>query len=167
MYAPGYRLAANVTESERSDMRRSFLSTLITLAVQFVLGMAVNLFVDIPVDHPGAHPAEYFSGVAGNVVWAFFHGPSILLTLHAVVGLVLVLGGLGLVVRAIRTRDRGMIITSVIAALAILFAGFNGGSFLNYHQDFSSMLMASFFAVAAIALDVGLFLTARPAQPSA
>ena len=27
-------------------------------------------------------------------------------------------------------------------------AGFNGGSFLNYHEDFSSMLMAVGFALA-------------------
>jgi len=49
----------------------------------------------------------------------------------------------------------------------VLAAGFNGGSFLNYNQDFSSMLMAVFFAVAVIAYAVGLFVTGRPASASA
>ena len=30
----------------------------------------------------------------------------------------------------------------------MLAAGFNGGSFLNYNEDFSSMIMAGFFAAA-------------------
>ena len=32
--------------------------------------------------------------------------------------------------------------------IGVLGAGFNGGSFLNYHEDFSSMLMAVGFALA-------------------
>ena len=38
-------------------------------------------------------------------------------------------------------------------------AGFNGGSFLNYHEDFSSMLMATGFAVATIAYVFTLYLS--------
>ncbi len=155
-----------MTEAERRDLRRSLLGTLITLAVQFVLGMSVNLFVDIPRDHPGANPPEYFGGVAQNVIWAILRGPSILLVLHAILGLILVAGAAGLVVRATQTRNRAMVITTVVGGLAVLGAGFNGGSFLNYHEDISSMLMASFFAIAAVAYEVGLFLTARPVSTS-
>jgi hypothetical protein len=38
------------------------------LIVQFLLGMAVNLFVKIPSDHPGANPPAllYRSGIAGG-----------------------------------------------------------------------------------------------------
>ena len=60
---------------------------MITLVVQFMLGMATNLFVQIPTNHPGANPPEYFSGVAQSVTWAILHGPSIWLVLHAVLGL--------------------------------------------------------------------------------
>ncbi len=52
--------------------------------------------------------------------------------------------------------------TAVIGAVAILGAGFNGGSYLDYHEDFSSMIMASFFAIAVVAYVVGLYLTAEP-----
>ena len=122
-----------------------------------MLGMATNLFVQIPTDHPGANPPEYFSGVAQSVTWAILHGPSIWLVLHAVLGLLIVLSAFGLLFRTVRTHNRLAITTSVIGALAVLAAGFNGGSYLNYHEDFSSMIMATFFAIAVTAYLVGLF----------
>ena len=139
------------------ELRQAYLGTLITLVVQFMLGMATNLFVQIPTDHPGANPPEYFSGVAQSVTWAILHGPSIWLVLHAVLGLLIVFSAFGLLFRTVRTRNRLAITTSVIGALAVLAAGFNGGSYLNYHEDFSSMIMATFFAIAVTAYLVGLF----------
>lgn len=139
------------------ELRQAYLGTLITLVLQFMLGMVTNLFVQIPTNHPGANPPEYFSGVAQSVTWAILHGPSIWLVLHAVLGLLIVLSAFGLLFRTFRTRNRLAITTSVIGAVAVLGAGFNGGSYLNYHQDFSSMIMASFFAIAVTAYLVGLF----------
>jgi hypothetical protein len=139
------------------ELRQAYLGTMITLVVQFMLGMATNLFVQIPTDHPGAYPPEYFSGVAQSVTWAILHGPSIWLLLHAVLGLLIVLSAFGLLFRTVRTRNRLAITTSVIGALAVLAAGFNGGSYLNYHEDFSSMIMATCFAIAVTAYLVGLF----------
>ena len=146
------------------ELRQGYLGNLITLVAQFLLGMVTNLFVDIPKDHPGANPPEYFTGVASNVVWAIVHGPSFWLTLHAVLGLFLVVFGFRVMLVAIRSRQRPMIIVAVIGALAILGAGFNGGSFLNYHEDFSSMIMAIFFAIAVTAYSVGLFLLPLPQE---
>jgi hypothetical protein len=68
-----------------------------------------------------------------------------------------VLSAIGLVFRAIRLRRKRSIWPTAIGAVAILGAGFNGGSFLNYHEDFSSMIMAGFFAVAVLAYAIGLF----------
>jgi hypothetical protein len=144
----------------RQEFRNGFLSTIIMLIVQFLLGMGVNLFVMIPLNHPGANPPEYFSGVVQSVTWAILHGP-ILLVLHAVVGLILVVSGFVFLVRAIQARRMGLIWTTAIGAVAILGSGFNGGSYLNYHEDFSSMIMASLFAIAVIAYVVGLYLVAR------
>ena len=139
------------------ELRYGYLGALVTLVVQFMLGMTTNLFVDIPKAHPGANPPEYFTGVFQNVTWAILHGPSLWLTLHAVVGLLLVAFGFRLLVPAIRSRNRTFVVTAVVGALGILAAGFNGGSFVNYHEDFSSMLMASFFAIAVTSYAVGLW----------
>jgi hypothetical protein len=147
-------------------MRDQFLGTMIFLIVQFLLGMAVNLFVTIPTNHPGASPPEYFGGVVQSVTWAILHG-HILLVIHASLGLLLVLNALGLLLAAIRARQRDLITVTAFGLFGVLAAGFNGGSFLNYNQDFSSMLMAFFFAVAVVSYAVGLFATGRPASTAA
>jgi hypothetical protein len=154
------------TEIARENLRNQFLGTLIFLIVQFLLGMAVNLFVTIPTNHPGANPPEYFGGVAQSVTWAILHG-HVLLIIHASLGLLLVLNALGLLIAATRARSRDLITVTSFGLFGVLAAGFNGGSFLNYNQDFSSMLMASFFAIAIGAYAVGLFVTGRPTAASA
>lgn len=145
----------------RGDLRQAYLGTLIALVAQFMLGMATNLFITIPRDHPGANPPEYFTGVARSVTWAILNEP-IWLVLHAVLGLILVVQATSLLVRAIRVRHRPTVITAVVGALAVLAAGFNGGSYLNYHHDFSSMLMATFFAIAVTAYAIGLWALPHP-----
>jgi hypothetical protein len=139
------------------QLRITFLFALVMLVGQFLLGMAVNLFVKIPTDHPGSNPPEYFSGVAQSVTWAVLHG-NILLAIHAGFGLVLVVAAVGALVQAIGTRRRAIVVSAILGLIGVLGAGFNGGSFLNYHQDFSSMIMATGFAVAVVAYSAGLYL---------
>ncbi|HEX6548788.1 MAG TPA: hypothetical protein VF134_08615 [Candidatus Dormibacteraeota bacterium] len=134
-----------------ASMRRGIAGYAGGLVLQFWLGMWVNLFVTIPRQHPGAQPPEYFSGVAVSVSWAILQPPSLWLAAHALLGLILVLGAAGLIARAVQLRSRPLIISLGIGALAVLAAGFNGGSYLNYHEDFSSMLMATGFAIAMLA----------------
>lgn len=129
------------------EFRQAYLGTLITLVVQFIFGMATNLFVTVPTKHPGANPPEYFSGVVTSVSWAILHG-GLWLTLHAAWGLLIVLGAIGTVVQAIRLGGGGRITLAVLGFIGVLGAGFNGGSFLNYGENFSSMLMAVGFALA-------------------
>ena len=139
------------------QLRISFLFALVILIGQFLLGMAVNLFVKIPTDHPGANPPEYFSGVAQSVTWAILNG-NLLLPIHSGFGLVLVIAAVGTLFQAIRNRRRSIVVSAVFGFSGVLGAGFNGGSYLNYHQDFSSMLMATGFAIAIVAYSVGLYL---------
>ena len=135
---------------KEAAFRRTLGIALGILIVQFLLGTTVDLFVKIPADHPGANPPEYFGGVVASVSWAILHG-GLWLTLHAALGLVLLLAALGTLVQAIRLRGGGRITLAAIGFVGMLGAGFNGGSFLNYHEDFSSMLMAVGFALAMAA----------------
>jgi hypothetical protein len=137
---------------------------LIWLIVQFLLGMATNLFVTLPDDHPGSKAPEYFSGVVQSVTWAILHGP-VLLVLHAALGLFLVVGAAALFLLALRRGPRSLAIASGVGAFGVLAAGFNGGSFLNYHEDFSSMIMAVFFAIAVLAYAAALYLTQPAVSP--
>ena len=147
------------------QLRLGFLNMLVMLIAQLLLGMAVNLFVKIPTDHPGANPPEYFSGVAQSVTWAILHG-GILLAVHAGFGLVLVVAAVSVLVQGVLTRRRGSVLSTVFGFIGVLGAGFNGGSFLNYHEDFSSMIMATGFAIAVVSYSVGLYLAAGGAEPA-
>jgi hypothetical protein len=155
-----------MTSEQVAAYRRASFAAILMLIVQFMLGMAVNLFVVIPKNHPGSNPPEYFSGVAQSVAWALLHG-HVLLILHAGFGLVLVFASVGTLVQAIRSRSRDLIVTASFGAFGVIGAGFNGGSYLNYHEDFSSMIMATGFAVAMVAYATGLFLLPRTPIASA
>lgn len=124
------------------------------LGLQFLLGMLANLFVTVPTAHPGAHAGEYFSGVAQDVVWALGNAVAAL-RLHVIVGLLLFLAALWLLVLAIAARRRGRIVVASVGLFAIWAAGMNGASFMNYYEDFSSLIMALGFLVATVAYVIG------------
>lgn len=140
--------------SASRNLRVASVAVLVLLLIQFLIGMAVNLFVQIPKNHPGARPPEYFSGAAQSVAWAVSAGPFWLLV-HASLGLLLVAAAAVLLAMAIAARRRGPIAGTAIGLLAVVAAGFNGASFLNYDEDFSSLLMSAAFAVAVAAYALG------------
>jgi hypothetical protein len=148
------------TTTSQSMLRPINAMILVLLAVQFLIGMVVNLFVKVPAVHPGADAPEYFSGVVQGVVWALLHAPLGLLV-HAIVGLLLFVASLMLIGFAIAARRRAWIIVSVSGLLGIMLAGFNGASFMNYGHDFSSLLMSIGFLLAAVPYTIGLSLAVR------
>ena len=104
--------------------------TLATLTVQFLLGMGVNLFVKVPDSHPGARPAEYFSGSVQGVVWALGSGMW-LLVLHIVIGFLLLGSAIGVAWLAFASRGVVLRAWSILGALGVVAAGFNGASYLD------------------------------------
>ena len=139
-------------------LRRGEVLMAALLLVQFLAGMVANLFVTIPDQHPGANAKEYFGGVMAAVAWAMGNG-GMWLAIHTGIGLLLVVASIWLVVQSIRARSN--ITLCVLGAVFILGAGFNGGSFLVYNQDFSSMLMAGLWAL-AMACYVGCIYLSAP-----
>ncbi len=130
------------------------------LLIQYLLGMAVNLYVTIPGRHPGAGASNYLSGLASGLAWVIPDGPA-WAAAHAAFGLALVLAAFAGIVLSRRQARRVATGASVLGALAILGAGFNGMSFLNYGHDFSSMIMAGLWALALACYLTGMFLAAR------
>ena len=128
------------------------------LVAQFLVGMAVNLFVTIPKHHPGARPPEYFSGALQSVTWALLGSGLLWLVVHVVVGILVFLFAIALLVTAIRAGRRGFAWAAGFGLVGVIAAGFNGASFLNYNEDFSSMLMSGGFALALTAYFIALLL---------
>jgi hypothetical protein len=154
--APG--VADDVAAKSPSRALRHLASIMFFLLLaQYLIGMWVNLFVHIPQVHPGSTGSDYFARLLQGVPWAVQHG-QLPLQVHAALGLLLVLGALVIVVLAVLSRRRAWAIASILGAIGVIGAGFNGGSFLNYGHDFSSMLMALGFAVAIGSYAVGLYI---------
>jgi hypothetical protein len=131
----------------------------VLLVVQFLFGVSVNLYVTIPTHHPGAGSGPYLSGAVSSVLWSFSSGLPLLIV-HVVLGVVLLLSGIELVVHSVRAGRRAVIWLAALGLMAIIFAGFNGASFLKYNLNISSMLMSVGFAVAVVCYVVILGLSA-------
>lgn len=158
--APG---AVRARRDRRNHAARGWaFGLLIALLVQFGLGMYTNLFATIPLKHPGHAANDFFAGSYHSVAWAETspHAP-LILAFHAGLGLFLVLGSLWLAVLAVRGRRAGFMWATVLGALFILGAGFNGASFLNYNEDANSYVMALLFAAAVLCYIIILALPAR------
>jgi hypothetical protein len=131
----------------RTVVRRTTVGLIVALIVQFLIGMLVNLFVTIPDSHPGSQPTEYFAGSFQSVAWAISSGPGLLVA-HTILGLFLAIGSLALLVRIRAVGQRRLTIAAALGFLFIVGAGFNGASFLDFNEDYSSMIMATLFAAA-------------------
>jgi hypothetical protein len=134
------------------------------LLIQYLLGMVVNLYVVLPGRHPGAGAHNYFTGAASGLTWVIAHGPA-WAAVHAAFGLALVLAAFASLALTRGQHSRLAMATSVLGALAILGAGFNGISFLDYGHAFSSMIMAGLWALALACYLTGMYLAARRAGP--
>jgi hypothetical protein len=115
--------------------------------VQFLAGMILNLFIDIPKHHPGTVGANYFSQSWTSLLWALSGGAGWALLVHAALAVVLFLGTLALFLCSVRPSGRGWRWGTGVATLVTLGALFNGLSFLDFNQDLSSMIMATCWIV--------------------
>ena len=131
--------------ARREGLRQANLAVLIILIVQFALGIGVNLYVTLPaVGTPGRSSDQFFS-----------NGP--LLAIHAVLGLLLVIGAIAVLVRAIIARIATLIVTSVAGLAAIVFAAVFGSGFTDKLTDGYSLGMALATAVALACYAIGLY----------
>ena len=109
---------------------RVCLATMLMLAVQFSLGMIVNLYVSVPA-------SDQHAGFVQEVTTAPFT-----LTVHVLVGLVLI-GAAGVfIVRAAGLGDRVVIVLAAAGLGAILGAFAAGEAFVRDGQTSVSLTMA-------------------------
>jgi hypothetical protein len=132
-------------------LRRATLASFVLLVVQYAIGTGVNLYVGAP------------SGVHG-IGEAISKGPAAL-SVHVVLGLLLVLAAVGLVVQAVIARHWVLTGTSVVGLLALIAATLSGARFVSKGLPSASMAMAILTGVALLAYGANLYLLASaPAQ---
>ena len=141
----------------RRRLRRAAMGMVGGLLIEFLAGMLLNLFTTIPDSHPGSNPAEYLGGSFDSVRWAITQSGLPALAFHAGWGLLLMVNGLVLIILARRVGRRAVKVSTVLGFLLVVGAGFNGASFLDFGQDYSSMLMATLFGLSVLAYAVVMF----------
>jgi hypothetical protein len=136
------------------------LAACLLLLIQYLLGMVANLYVTVPDHHPGSGARSYFTGVTSGLAWVIPDGPG-WVAAHSALGLALVLAAFAVLALSWKRGSRLATGLAALGAAAILGAGFNGASFLNYGHDFSSMIMAALWALALASYLTGLYLGSR------
>ena len=137
-------------------LRRISLGMLAGLLIQYGLGMIVNLYVSVPA-------RDQRGGALTAIGRALANGPAAL-TVHAALGLLLILGAVNLVVRALVLRLRLVAWLSAAALLAIVGAAASGAAFVGSGADGDSLAMALLTGVALLCYAVNLF-APGPARP--
>lgn len=135
-------------------LRRGSLAVLVLLVAEYAIGMYVNLYVTVPGADRG--------GDLGSIIAS---GPAAL-SVHAVIGLLLGLGALGVAVQSVLLRRWGLIASSVIGLLAMVFASVAGTGFASTGDDSASMAMSVLTGVAILCYVVNLYVS-RPVIPRA
>ena len=147
---PGARPRAGGAEAAR----RSSFGVAVGLLIQYAVGLWVSVYVTVPARDQGG-------GVLAAVGRALANGPAAL-AVHAALGLLLLVGSIVLVVRAVVARDRFFIVTTAVSLLAVLGAAGSGAAFVNNGQDGASLTMGLLTAVALLCQLINLFrLSAR------
>ena len=126
-----------------NPLKRQGIGIIIGLTVQYLLGMATNLFVQFP------------ETANEQQLWEFAK-KQLLLVAHIIIGFLLLIGGVVLLVRAVKHHDRNWIIAGSVGLIAIIAAILAGASFIPSQKDPFSYLMATSFMVALLAYGWGV-----------
>ncbi|HEX3081710.1 MAG TPA: hypothetical protein VHQ86_00480 [Candidatus Saccharimonadia bacterium] len=144
-------------QSERTTkaLRGGLVSMFVMLTVQFIVGMYLNFYVEVPEAHPGAT-----GSYAPSIPWALAGHSGVALAIHVAIWILLTLGAIVLVVRGIMSKRKAYIWGNSLGLLFILMAGSGGLTFLNRGgKDSESFMMAVSFILAFIAYGVTFYKT--------
>jgi hypothetical protein len=127
----------------------------VILLLEYGLGIWINLYGHLPAADHGADVATGFARAIGN-------GP-VGLSIHAVLGVILLASAAAALVRALLVRRPGLIAAAVIGFVAIVDAGLSGAWFVGSGSNAASMSMAIAAGVAVGGYALVLLISARPA----
>lgn len=114
------------------------------LILQYLLGMFANLFVQFP------------DTTNEKMLWEFSKNQWPVMT-HMIITLLLVIGGIVLLIRTIRKKDKQWIIATSVGLFALLLATAAGVQFIPTQQDVYSYIMAIAFMLAFTSYGWGLY----------
>jgi hypothetical protein len=140
-----------------SGLRANALGAVVMLLIQYSLGISVNLYSTLPASDSGK---SLFPGFA-----AVGKGPA-LLTIHALLGTLLLVTGIAAVVRALRLAAVAPIALTLAALVAMLVAWLSGSAFIGDQKNASSLAMGLATAVALFCYALVIFVLKPRAVPA-
>jgi hypothetical protein len=147
--SPPDRLAARVR-----GLRANALAATVMLLLQYGLGMWVALHAAVPAQDQGMSLFAAYGSAIGN-------GP-VALSLHAILGSLLLISATAAVVRSSRLGAAPAIALTAVGLLAILVAWIAGSRFVGHLTADSSFTMAIATAVALLAYALTIFVVTPP-----
>ena len=149
----GRALSAGVpVPASVARLRRASLAALVLLLAEYGIGMYVNLYVTVPAADHGH-----------SVGSAVSNGP-VILSAHAVIGLLLGLSALAVLVLSIIARRPGVIVISVAGLIALAVASMAGSSFTSSGDSADSMAMSVMTGVGLLCYAANLYLLPSPGR---
>jgi hypothetical protein len=133
-------------------VRRGSLMVLALLVAEYGIGMYVNLYITIP-------GADHGHGLGSAIA----NGPA-MLSIHAVIGLLLGLGAVGVLAQAVIARHLGATASSAAGLFALAFASVTGASFTSSGHPAESMGMSVLTGVGLLCYAANLYLLRPPSQ---
>jgi hypothetical protein len=143
------RPSGTATTAGLARVRRASLVALVLVVLEYGIGMYVNLYSTIP-------RADHGHGLGA----AISNGP-VMLSIHAVVGLLLGLGALGTAWQAVRSRRPAVIAWSSVGLVALVMAAVAGAGFTSTGDRSASMAMSVLTGVALVCYAANIYLV-RP-----
>ena len=140
----------STTANRVRGLRANSLAAVVMLVIQYSLGITVNLYSTLPAADRGKGLLSAFGAAVGN-------GP-VALTLHALLGTLLLITATAAVIRSVRIRAAAPISLSAVALLAILAAWMAGATFVGRMNNGSSLGMALAAAVALLCYVLLIFI---------
>lgn len=114
------------------------------LTLEYLFGMFINMFVEFP------------DTKKEKVLWEFTKSqPSIVI--HMVIAVLLLIGAIVLLIRAVMRKDKYWIISSAVGLAAVLTATAVGSQFISTQQDVYSYIMAAAFLLAVFSYGWGIY----------
>ena len=138
-----------------SGLRKNSIAIFVMLLAQYGLGMAVNLYTNVPA-------ADHGVGLAVAAGRPLTSQPAVLAA-HTVLGLLMLVAGISVLVRAILARHQRAIAASAAGLAAITAAAISGATFVSNGQADASMAMAVLTGVALLCYLANLLMTSTVA----
>ena len=135
-------------QNPREILTRSGVGMIITLVLQYILGMINNLFVKFPDTTERA------------LLWRFAFTRFTEVT-HIVVGFLMLIGAVVFLLRSIRAKHRTWVVVSAIGLAGIISAIASGVLFVTTQADPYSLVMSYGFLIALVGYGWGLYAARR------